>query len=406
MIKRFDLSLCAAALLVMTSTSWASGLSGIPTEISGQPRAEQGAASNDVERAGINIGQYVKEQVVSNAEIRPARGRETSTSVAPVQPVNRPGERPTVTSGDNSRTVAPQGSSRPPSNEPSAVQRTQQVRFVLPEGMNEIEKDQAGAASIDGDLPGTYIVKVPPLLFSRITLPFVAEVTTPFPDQVVIKHHEGALLVAPKSPMPVNLVIFHPKKPDVSVGLVLVPDGHEIPATIQIAFDPARLPESTVTAGEGERDRQITSLGIASVMTERDQRAAMRFERSADHIAVLENIHRLVSQGLVPDGFSLEVITEGAVGALCGDRRLIGQFSQRMRGERFTVDVFSVANAADDFVRFGEENCYRKGVASVQFFPSRSLAPGKTAELVIVHANDIQEAPTQQRRPMQVRIAE
>lgn len=377
---------------VFANSVLAASLVGIPSEISGNTPIAEPEVKRGINNKGVKVGEYIREQT---DRLKPATERNDGRIA--IQPVNKPGEQPVSEfseENDADYVAAP-------------VVRKSQVRFVLPEGMNVIDKNSAGAASINGDKPGTYLVKVPPLLFSRIVLPFEAEFTTPFPDQVVIKRNQGALLVAPKSAMPVNLVIFHPKKPEVSVGIVLVPDGQEIPATIDVAFDPLRLPvASNVEASEDGATRKITTLGIASRINDRNEKAAMRFEKSGDHITVLENIHRLVSQGLVPDGYSLEVITEGATGTLCSDRRLMGEFVQRMHGERFTVDVFSVANAHDDYVSFNEENCYRRGVASVQFFPSRNLAPGKTAELVIVHANDDVKPPLQQRRPTQVRLGQ
>lgn len=394
-------SLALSLTLFASSSLFAGGLKGVPSEISGESDSQ---VPERAEGKGVQLGEYVREQVdgirIQPKQVKPTQAEERfSGRVTPVQPLNKPGERP-----DEKPLVTKDESeygNRDDYHEQPVIQR-KQVRFVLPEGMNVIKKNSDGAAAIDGDKPGTYLVKVPPLLFSRIVLPFEAEVTTPFPDQVVIKHNQGSLLVAPKSVMPVNLVIYHPQKPEVSIGIVLMPDSQEIPATIQVDFDASRLPE--IVGKDDGVSNKITSLGIASRINDRDARKAIRFEKSGDHISVLEGIHRLVSQGLVPDGFSLEVVTEGVTGSLCSDRRLIGEFTQRMRGERFTVDVFSVANAHNDYVSFSEENCYRRGVASVQFFPSRNLAPGKTAELVIVHANDDEEAPRQQRRPTQVRL--
>lgn len=398
-LSKLKPSFLAVALgLGFVSSLSANGLIGVPSAITGTEENKIGASNETMQREGRQVGQYVREQIerIPPGTVRPAQARSSTTDFSPVQPLSAPGQRPAPAD------VEPNASTTAVST--PAVVRPTQVRFVLPEGMTVVGKDQVGAAAINGDKPGTYVLKVPPLLFSRLVLPFAAEVTTPFPDQVVIKQQDRSLLVAPKSAMPVNLIVYHPLKPEISIGLVLVPDGGEIPATIHVEFDPERLPADVAASSVDGSSRQITSMGIATRINEPDQRAAMRFERSNDHTAILENVHRLVSQGLVPDGYSLEVVTEGVVGALCGDRRLLGQFTQRMRGDRFTVDVFSVANAHDDYVVFSEENCYRRGVASVQFFPSRNLAPGKTAELIIVHANELRDEPTQLRRPMQVRI--
>lgn len=389
------LALIAPVLAMLSMPVHSAGLSGVPSEITGIS-SSQGEAAEDVERGSNALSRYIVEQVKQAPVPRPNVGVRAATDnqelnsdvvrpVSAVESVNAAGVSVSQTNSNSVTSMA------------MPVSQVRSIQYKLPEGLREVRKNALGSAKIDGDKPGTYVVRVPPLFFSRLKLPFDNPRTeVPFPDKVEIRSEAGMLMVAPTTNIPVNLIVFHPQKPELSIALVLLPDGNEIPATIEVSFDESRLPQQVK---EEAPQASGKVLGISSVLQEGDSRVAAKFERSADHISTLESIHTLISKGLVPDGFSLEVVTEGATGALCGDRRLVGQFAQRMTGDQFVVDVFQVTNAADDVLRFEEKNCYRQGVASIQFNPSRTIAPGQKAELIIVHAVQREEAPAQIRRP-------
>lgn len=378
-------------LLLLSSSVYAAGINGVPSAITGVA-SENGQPVQDMRGNSSVLSRYIVEQAEQKEFVKPYEIKQAKEA-----------QRQGVTTPTNSDVVVKdQGIEQAEQVQQQQFQPRRsitRIEFEMPKGLKPVTKDRNGAAKVNADKPGTYVIRVPALIFSRFSLPFSPEITTPFPDQVVIKKKGGLISVAPKSSIPVNLIFAHPQRPELSVAFVLVPDGQEIPAMVDVDFDPSRIPQQAKDIDSKEVGNKVTTLGISSTIEAGDSELAARFERSTDHISVLEEIHRSVSKGLVPKGYSLDVITEGATGALCGDRRLIGVFSQRMRGAQFTVDVFSVTNPSEQIIKFNERDCYRAGVASVQFNPSRALAPGQKAELIIVHAAPKGERLTQQRRP-------
>lgn len=284
-------------------------------------------------------------------------------------------------------------------NEALDAGQAPEVEFEIPDGYSVVTKNSQGVAHINGDSAGTYIIKVPALLYSKIELPFAAALETPFPDQVVIKQKEDVILVAPRGVVPVNLILYHPERPTVSVSLVLLPVSTEIPATIKVKFDEKRIP-----AAKQDQDKLGEFLGEHKVSTINATNAnqVLKYDRAASHVDLMRKINADIARGYVPDGYSLRVVTEGPTGALCGDKRLLGKYVQNIVGVDFEIDVFRVKNAASDYVEFREKSCYRTGVSAVFFSPSGTLAPGMEAELIIIHSRKTDVDDTRVRRPTRV----
>lgn len=274
-----------------------------------------------------------------------------------------------------------------------------QIEFEIPEGYSVVDKNSFGLARINGDNIGTYIIKVPSLLYTRIELPFIPEIETPFPEQVVIRQKGDVVLVAPRGVVPVNLILYHPERPTVSVSLVLLPVSSEIPATVKVSFSASRIPEA-----KKDQDKTGDVLGDyrVSTMTNLNSNKVSKYDRVASHADLMGKINTDIANGYVPDGYSLKMITEGPTGALCGDKRLLGQYVQNIVGNDFEIDVFRVRNAADNYVVFEEKDCYRNGVSSVFFNPSSSLSPGVEAELIIIHSRAQEDHSGRTRRPTRV----
>ena len=389
-------------------------LSGIPVEISGQGK-EKVDAVGDVDRGMKSGVQYAREAVAKDFSlVRPAKDNSMSNpesgSAVVVRPQTPNQETNALPKFESPRVnVVPPVFQQAPVEAPLMLQSTapaaqlppqvgrSEVEFDIPDGYTVVKKDSLGRAVINGDKSGTYIVKAPALLFSKVILPFSADYETPFPDQVVIQKKNEVFLIAPKgSVLPINIVFYHPEKPSLSVSILFLPLANEIPASIDIKFDPAALPQSkSDVARTGE---QIGPYRV-STLQERDSMAASRYERASTHVEIIKKLNVDLSSAKIPDGYQLKVITDGPSGVLCGDRRLVGKYSQNLLGEQFEVDVFNVRNMSDDYVTFSERGCYRSGVASVQFNPTSTLKPGQDAELIIIHSKAPAQPSNQNVRP-------
>ena len=117
----------------------------------------------------------------------------------------------------------------------------------------------------------------------------------------------------------------------------------------------------------------------------------------------MKKLNTDLAKGFVPDGYGLNMISEGPTGVMCGDKRLLGRYVQNLVGELFEIDVFEINNAGKEYVQFDESKCYRSGVASVQFNPSPLIRPGNKAELIIVHAKTPVEPTDRVKRPMSLK---
>ena len=180
------LALVAPAVAMLSMPVYSAGLTGVPSEITGIS-SSQGEAAEDVERGSNALSRYIVEQVKQAPLPRPNVGARAATDnqesgndvvrpVSSVEPVNTAG----VSAHQAVR------SSVTPAAMP--VSQIRSIKYKLPEGLREVRKNSLGAAKIDGDKPGTYVVRVPPLFFSRLKLPFDNPKTeVPFPDKVEIR---------------------------------------------------------------------------------------------------------------------------------------------------------------------------------------------------------------------------
>jgi len=277
----------------------------------------------------------------------------------------------------------------------------QSIEVELPDGYKEIETTSEGYARIDGDKPSTYVVRVPPLLFTSIEIPFTPEFETPFPDAVYVKTKGNMLLVAPKTMVPVNLVIFHPEKPSLSTSLVLLPDTQSIPGRLWIRFNPDSIPKA---AREKMRNGFVVDGSDQATLLEKDPSAVSEYERASSHTEFVKRVNLDMAQAFVPEGYEFTEISNGPSGSLCGDRRLIGKYTQHLSGENYEIDVFQIRNVASDYVVFAEKSCYRSGVVSVQFNPTNALRPGQEAELIVLRSVGKSITNDRIKRPTKVEL--
>ena len=383
------------ALAVIASSAFSQGLSGVPSAISGV-QSEEGVAISETTSAAKTAGSYVRSKIapVQRQDIAPPVPGAVSAIGSPV-PVS---SNPSAVTGD-APFGASQGTADSDTFSPVAIQRP--VEIVIPEQYREVKTDRNGYAEIDGDRPGSYVVRVPPLLYSSIETQFEASLETPFPGTVVIKQHGNVSLVSPASKVPVSLVVFHPKKPSLSLSVVLLPDAEAIPARLTLKFSEDRLP---VLAEEKERSGVYLDGTKTAIVVESDPDAVAAYETSDSHTEYVKRVNIDVVNGYLPDGYALHEMRDGPTGVMCGDRRLVGQYAQKLVGDEFEVDVFEVRNAADDYVTFEPKNCYRHGVVSIQFNPSRSLRPGQDAELIVVRGRGQPVDDVRVRRPSNVGV--
>lgn len=395
-----DKFLLLVGLLLVIPCGFASeGFTGLPSSITGGGVGSVDALG-DVDKKVKSGVRYTRETTSQNFDIVKPAPEKNIVKPAPVDGSNTRAPRelndgPVVSDmGDD----YVQSEDEHDGVEVNAFESTQ-IEFDIPEGYSVVDKNSFGLARINGDNIGTYIIKVPSLLYTRIELPFAPEIETPFPEQVVIKQKDDVVLVAPRGVVPVNLILYHPERPTVSVSLVLLPVSSEIPATIKVSFNASRIPEAKK---DQEKTGDVLGDYRVSTMTNLNSNKVSMYDRVASHADLMGKINTDIANGFVPDGYSLKMITEGPTGALCGDKRLLGQYVQNIVGNDFEVDVFRVRNAADNYVVFDEKSCYRNGVSSVFFNPSSSLAPGVEAELIIVHSRAQEDQSGRARRPTRV----
>lgn len=394
--------LLLVGLLLVIPCSFASeGFTGLPSSITGGG-VESVDALGDVDKKVKSGVRYARETTSQDFDIVKPAPEKNIVKPAPVDGSNTRATRelndgPVVSemTGDYVQSE----DEYEQENEGANTFESTQIEFEIPEGYSVVDKNSFGLARINGDNIGTYIVKVPSLLYTRIELPFAPEIETPFPEQVVIKQKDDVVLVAPRGVVPVNLILYHPERPTVSVSLVLLPVSSEIPATIKVSFNASRIPEAKK---DQEKTGEVLGDYRVSTMTTLNSNKVSMYDRVASHADLMGKINTDIANGFVPDGYSLKMITEGPTGALCGDKRLLGQYVQNIVGNDFEIDVFRVRNASDNYVEFEEKNCYRNGVSSVFFNPSSSLAPGVEAELIIVHSRAQEDQSGRTRRPTRV----
>lgn len=370
--------------------AYSEGLSGIPSSVSGQKRVE-GNSIKELSDSTNNVSSYIKERVKPEPLrfVRPASDSRDSSADAGVDndPSYADEQNSLNEAGDEADLVS------------SSFTQASSIEYVLPDGYKEVTLRDGGNGVIDGDKSGTYVIRVPPLLYSVFSLPFKPEFRTPFPNFVTVDVNDGVVMVAAKENIPVNLVFFHPDQPSLSVSVFLIPDVEKIPANVNVVFSKSKIPES-----EREKEKSgvvVDGHNIARIR-KKNLASISQYEKGTVHSEMLKKINIDVANGFMPEGYELNQVTEGPIGVLCGDRRLVGRYVQNMIGEQFEVDVFEIKNAGNDYVEFKESSCYRSGVASIQFNPSPLLKPGSTAELVIVHSKTITDNTDRVRRPTKV----
>jgi hypothetical protein len=355
-------------------------ISGVPSQITGVNRTE-GESINDMSGGAGAATRYVKERIGNLSFTKPATdARDPSDSP---QVTSQP-ETPSALSDPQSELVVQLSAPRGP------------IEYDIPENMKLVSLNGNGKGVINGSNSGTYVVRAPALYFSLFTLPFQPKAKTPFPEFSEIVIEDGVVMIAPKTVAPVNVVLYHPDKPSLSVSLVVIPDSTTAPADVRVNFNKNSIPESK--RQENKNGVVVDGHRIARIR-KKNSATVSEYERGNAHTEILKKINVDLAKGFLPDGYELNVISEGPSGVLCGDKRLVGTYVQNMIGEQFEVDVFNIKNAGKEYVTFVEENCYRSGVSSVQFNPSSILRPGSSAELIIIHTKTPDDISDKVRRP-------
>lgn len=389
------------------------GLSGIPSSVSGVSDTE-GQAIADTQEATNNVAGFIRDKAERTFVTPVSKPSPATDARAPVseadQDVAADSTRVVAAGSESMEEQGPQPGvdvvNPPPfgSNAGGSPSQAvlQPIEVELPEGYREVETTSEGYARIDGDKPSTYVVRVPPLLFTSIELPFAPEFETPFPDAVYVKTKGNMLLVAPKSMVPVNLVIYHPEKPSLSASLVLLPDTQSIPGRLWVRFNPDSIPKAVQ---EKSRNGFVVDGSDQATLLEKDPSAVSEYERASSHTEFVKRVNLDMAQAFVPEGYEFTEISNGPSGALCGDRRLIGKYTQHLAGESYEIDVFQIRNVASDYVVFEEKSCYRSGVVSVQFNPTNALRPGQEAELIVLRSAEKTISNDRVKRPTKVELS-
>ena len=363
----------------------AQDISGVPSQITGVNRTE-GESIDDVSGGAGAATRYVKERIGNMNFTKPATdARDPSNST---QVTSQPQASTNTLSDPQSERVVQPSAPRGP------------VEYDIPENMKLVRLNGNGKGIINGSNSGTYVVRAPALYFSLFTLPFEPKAKTPFPAFSEIVIENGVVMIAPKTVAPVNVVLYHPDKPSLSVSLVVIPDSSTAPADVRVNFNKKSIPESK--RQENKNGVVVDGHRIARIR-KKNRATVSEYERGKAHTEILKKINVDLAKGFLPDGYELNVISEGPSGVLCGDKRLVGTYVQNMIGEQFEVDIFNIKNAGKEYVTFVEANCYRSGVSSVQFNPSSILRPGSSAELIIIHTKTPDDISDKVRRPSVVR---
>lgn len=362
----------------------ANSVSGVPSQVSGINRTE-GQAINDATAGAQSATSYVKERISNLNFIKPATDSRDPSSFS-------------ATSDDTQSNEDPANKHRNQLDEqvyqPEIPRGS--VEYAIPDQMKIVSLDGNGKGIIKGSKPGTYVVEAPALFFSIFTLPFEPKYKTPFPTISEVVIEGGVVMIAPKTMAPVNVVLYHPDKPSLSVSLVVIPNSKKAPADVYVDFNRKSIPESK--RQESKAGVVVDGHRIARIR-KRDRATISEYERGEAHTEVLKKINVDLAKGYIPDGYGLNVISDGPSGVLCGDKRLVGTYAQNMTGEQFEIDVFNIKNAGNEYVTFLEEKCYRTGVSSIQFNPSPILRPGSSAELIIIHTKTPADLSDKVRRP-------
>jgi hypothetical protein len=364
--------------------AFSEGLSGIPSSVSGVKRTE-GESIKDIDGGVNSVSNYVKNTVKNDFKfVRPAQDSRDGNSVQASSQVS-PSSSQSSNTGNADIFIND-------TNSPSF----QNMSYELPDGYNEIKLSKTGKGKIDADKSGTYVIKVPPLMFSVINFPFRPDFKTIFPSFVQVEIQDGVVMIAAKRNIPVNVVFYHPEKPSLSLSLVLVPDTHKIPANITASFSEARIPESV---REKSKSGVVVDGHRIAQIRKKNQANISQYEMGSAHIQMMKKLNTDLARGYLPDGYELNMISEGPTGVMCGDKRLLGRYVQNMTGELFEIDIFEVKNAGNEYVEFLESKCYRNGVASVQFNPSPLVRPGSKVELIIIHSKTPVDNSDRIKRP-------
>lgn len=379
--------------LIFSVVANSESLSGISPSVSGEPRVE-GESIKQLDEGSTGVGQYVRGRFdPRNSAVPITQSSRTAVDVRSNGGVQPSMDENTEQSYPASNSQGSDGFYR------ELEQSAKTVEYVLPKGYKEVPLNKSGIGYINGEKSGTYMIKVPPLLYSVFSFPFKPSYRTPFPDFVTVDIQDGTVMVASKENMPVNIVFFHPKKPSLTVSVFLIPDANKIPANINVSFTKGNVPESE---RENKKSGVVVDGHDISRIRKKNLASISEYERGTAHGEVLKKINIDVANGFLPEGYELNVITSGPTGVLCGDRRLVGRYVQNMIGELFEVDVFEIKNAGNEYIEFKEFDCYRSGVASIQFNPSPLLKPGSKAELIIVHSKTRIDEDNRLRRPTQI----
>jgi len=245
------------------------------------------------------------------------------------------------------------------------------IEWFVPEGTLISNPSEDGSIYLTADTSKTFYILVPPKLLNVINIPFERPITTTtFPKDIVKNELRGAVQIGLSGNQPAHVLIRESGRPDLSVSLFLIP-AEVSPASIYIDIPEARL-----------NAKSQSLLGV-KIVEAGDPLRASEVELGKSHSLLVADNHISLSQGFVPEGYSLTDLNDGLVGVLCGDRRLIGEHTQTLMGPKFIVDVYRVTNVSEGYLSFEEKNCYRTGVASVQFHPTRHLLSGQQVELFI-----------------------
>lgn len=377
-------------LLLFSGIAVSEGLSGIPSHISGEKRTE-GKAIGDVGGGASSVTNYLKNTVATDFDfVRPAK--DARSGVETSEKVSKTTQKATDGVVESNEEVI----------EESALWAAGSgvVDYVLPDGYKEVSISPDGKAQINADRPGTHLIRAPILMYSVFTFPFTPNYETIFPDAIKINIEDGVVMVASKRNIPINIVFFHPEKPSLALSIVLVPDSSVIPAQIDVKFAKNKIPE---VVRENEKSGVVVDGHRIAKIKKRDITNISEYEKGDVHIEMMKKINTDMAKGYVPDGYGLNIISEGPTGVMCGDKRLLGRYTQNLVGELFEIDVFEVKNAGSEYVKFDSSKCYRSGVATVQFNPSPLIRPGNKAELIIVHTRTPVELSDRTKRPMDLR---
>jgi hypothetical protein len=361
-------------------------ISGVPSSVSGTQRVE-GQSINQLSSGANAAGRYVKERVDALPFTRPASDARDPNAAS----VNQAGQ-----TGDQNGAQVVTGAPVIDPMQQQLAAPSGPIEYIIPEDMKLVSLNGNGRGVINGSKSGTYAIEAPALYFSTFTLPFTPIHKTPFPALSEIEIYDGVVMIAPKTVAPVNVVLFHPQKPSLSVSLVILPQSSKAPADIRIDFNPKSIPETK--RQENKAGVVVDGHRIARIR-KMDRAVVSEYERASSHTEALKKLNVDLAKGFVPNGYALDVISEGPSGVLCGDKRLVGTYVQNLIGEQFEADVFNIKNAGDEYVTFDEKKCYRSGVSSVQFNPSPILRPGSSAELIIIHTKTPVDMSDRVRRP-------